>query len=173
MRNAPMRFCGFSFHHNPAKLRIDERAGVLRIESQCAEPDSLLLGRRLKIISGEGELYGAECVKQYRSLCRLFTEGKRGLLTLPHMPSVYAYLQELRLIAEPEDDVIAFTFSFIEAKGDGSAVSAESKYTVVNDGESLWDVAYSHGAGIDELVALNPRICDIDDLSAGEEVRIC
>ena len=173
MKNAPMRFGGFSFHHNPSKLKIEDVNNILRVESPCAEPDSIMLGSRLRRISGEGELYGADCIEQYRALCGIVKEGRKGLLSLPHMPPVYAYLTELRLIAEPDENVLGFAFSFIEAKGEAVSVTPESVYTVSVDGESLWDIAYAHGLGIDELVALNPQIRFIDSLDAGEEVRVC
>lgn len=173
MKNVSMRFGGYTFRHNPAKLRIDDEANIVRLISPCTPPDSIALGRKLRVITGEGELYGADCTEQYCGLHSLYEKGSKGLLSLPNMPPVYAYLRELRLIAEPSDDVLSFSFGFIEARGGAEAVTPEDCYTVRDDGESLWDIAYACGSSVDELVRLNPQIRYIGCLSAGEKVRIC
>lgn len=173
MKNAPMRFAGYTMRHNPAKLKIEDAARVVGILPPGADPDSLHLGRGLRAVRGEGELYGADCIAQYRELCSLYERGGKGLLSLPQMPPMTAYLKELRLTAEPQEDVLGFAFTFIEAQEDRSAVSGDAFYTVTQQGESLWDIAYAHDCGIDTLVRLNPQIEWIDELHPGEKVRLC
>lgn len=173
MKNVPMRFDGFCFTHNPAKLKIEDTDNIVAILSPFDVPDSLRLGRRLRVIRGEGELYSADCIEQYNTLYTLYAQGHRGLLSLPHMAPMTAYLKELGLIAEPREDVLTFSFSFIEAKGDSTPVSACDHYTVTEQGESLWDIAYRFHKGIDTLVELNPQIRYIDALNAGERVKLC
>ena len=173
MKNVPMRFAGCTFRHNPSKLRIEDAALMDAPQSPFAPPDSFRLGRKARIIRGEGELYGADCITQYRGLCALFERGERGLLSLPQLPPMTAYLSELRLEAEPREDVLSFAFAFVEALGATRGVSADSVIVTAQSGESLWDVAYAHGLSIDEAVRLNPQIEDIASLRAGEAVRLC
>lgn len=173
MKNEPMRFNGFTFRHNPSRLKIEDAQSVPVILPPFDAPDSIGLGRRPRIIRGEGELCGADCVEQYRALHALYRQGVRGLLTLARMAPMTAYLKELVLTAEPREDILAFSFCFIEARGEACAVSAQPYYTVEASGESLWNVAYRSGTDVDTLVRLNPQIADIADLDAGERVRLC
>ena len=173
MKLVPMRYAGYSFRHNPSKLKIEDEANIVSLISPWSPPDSRHLGRRLRIIRGEGELYGADCIEQYRQLSRLYEREEKGILSLPKMAPMTAYLRELQLIAEPQEDVLRFTFSFVETQGEQRAVDPEPCYLVESDGESLWDIAYANGVEIDTLVRLNPQICRIADLAAGEKVRLC
>lgn len=173
MKNVPMRFGGFTFGHNPSKLKIDDDQNIAAVLPPFGEPDSVRLGRRPRVIRGEGELYGTDCIAQYNALCALYAQGRRALLCLPHMAPMTAYLRELILTAEPREDILGFAFTFIEARGEAETVSAEPYCTVSEQGASLWDIAYAADSDIDTLVRLNPQIRDIDALNAGERVRLC
>ncbi len=173
MKNAAMRFGGYTFRHNPSKLEIEEADNIVSILSPFDEPDSIRLGRRLRVIRGEGELYGPDCLEQYSGLHALYAQGRRGLLSLPHMAPMTAYLKELRLIAEPREDVLTFRFVLIEARGEAEAVSGHEVYTVSEQGESLWEIAYRFHKDIGALVELNPQIRFIDAPEVGERVRLC
>lgn len=173
MKNAKMRFCGYAFEHNPAKLTIAAAARIRAILPPGSLPDSLCLGRGLRIVKGEGELAGADCLSRYERLRALCESGKKGILALPGVKAMTAVLSELHLIAEPLEDVIGYSFTFTEARGEGSAVSGADVYVVQEDGESLWDIAYTYGIGIDELVRLNPQIALIGNLDENERVRLC
>ena len=171
MKNAPMRFGGLSLSHNPSKLIISDEANIMELGYSGAQPDSRLTGRGLCTVSGEGELYGSDCMEQYEALRQLYLQGKSSVLSIPHRPPMRAYLSKLRMTAEPVDDVLGYSFVFVETKG--SPVKAQSEYTVTEENESLWDIAYEFGADIDTLVALNPQIPLIGHLSRGEKVRLC
>ena len=173
MKNVPMRFAGYTFGHNPAKLKIEDAAHIALIQTPFAPPDSRHMGRKARIIRGEGELYGTDCIEQYRELYALYERAERGMLSLPKMPPMTAYLKELYLEAQASENVLSFGFTFVEAQGASVGVTADSVYTVSVDGESLWDIAYVSGLSIDEAVRLNPQIPDIGSLSAGEAVRLC
>lgn len=173
MKNAPMRFDGMSLRHNPAALRIENRENIRELGSPCCEPDSVGLGIAMRRISGEGELYGADCIAQYRALEALHRSGRRAKLVLPHMPPLYAYLKELSLTAEPKEDVLSYRFTFIEAQSPRRARQGARYYLTLSQGESLWDIAYVTGTPVETLASLNPQIPYIDDLREGERVRLC
>ena len=173
MKNVPMRFAGYTFRHNPSKLTIEDAANMMQLISPLTAPDSRYLGKELRIIRGEGELYGADCLLQYRALAALYERGEKGLLSLPGLAPMPAYFRELKLLAENREDVISFRFTFIEAQGELCPLTSENVYTVTQDGESLWEIAYRHDADIDTLVRLNPQIGFIAHLTAGEKVRLC
>lgn len=173
MKNVPMRFDGFTFGHNPSKLRIEDADSVSAILPPVAPPDSRLMGRKPRVIRGEGELYGADCIEQYAGLYALYMQARKGILSLPHMTPMTAYLKELSLTASPKENILGIAFTFIEARGESAPVSVEPYYTVRENGESLWDIAYAFGSDMDTLVRLNPKIRFIDELNEGEKVRLC
>ena len=172
MKNAPMRFCGISLHHNPAKLTVRNTANIRSLSAPHTSPDAEHLGLGLWIVKGEGELYGADCMEQYQRLSELYQQEKRGLLSLPGLPVMTAYLSELALGADATENVITYHFSFVQAQGGGCAVSPAQWYTAA-EGDSMWDIAVLHEMSIDALVRMNPGICRLDNLSAGERVRVC
>ena len=172
MKNAPMRFNGLGLSHNPSKLRISDSANIMELISPGALPDSRYLGRGLRVISGEGELYGGDCLEQYGRLNDMYMRGESGVLSFPHLPVMYAYLKELSMTAEPIEDVLGYSFVFVETRGPASADTSAEYITLEEEG-SLWDIAYEHGADIDTLAALNPHIPFIAHIGAGEKVRLC
>ena len=173
MKNAPIRFCGYSLHHNPHKLTIENSGNVRELVTPCCQPDSVHLGLGLRRISGEGELYGTDCLAQYRALELLHRSQSLGKLVLPHMAPLYAYLKELRMSAEAQDDVIRFQFEFTEARSPREAQPSGEVYITAAPDESLWDIAYCSGVSVERLTQLNPQIAYIDCLDRGERVKLC
>ena len=158
MKNAAMRFRGYEMSHNPEKLSIKTEAKMMDISSSCTSPDCKRLYTGLRTISGEGELFGSDCLEQFRELNELFMSGEKGSLTLPGMAPMTAYMRSLELIAEPVDDTVGYKFGFIEACGEHESNTPSGHYSVGIEGESLWDIAYRFDKTIDELVELNPHI---------------
>lgn len=173
LKNAPIRFCGFSLHHNPHQLTIENTANVRELVTPCCQPDSVHLGLGLRRISGEGELYGADCLAQYHALEQLHRSQSLGKLILPHMVPLYAYLKELRMTAEAHDDVLRFRFVFTEACSPRKSRRSSEIYVTQEPDESLWDIAYHSGVPIERLTELNPQIAHIDRLVQGERVKLC
>ena len=173
MKYAPMRFDGIELRHNPEKLIVSGKNHIREYTSPCCEADSANLGVQLRYVTGEGELSGPDCIAQYRELERLQICGRRAKLVLPDMQPMYAYLKELSLTAKPVDHVLSYRFVFVEAQGTRRGSGDTVRYVTVSDGGSLWDIAYACSVPIERLVALNPQIPFIDELSAGERVRIC
>lgn len=173
MKNAPMRFCGLTFGHNPEKLVIEAYSNVFELMPPCCEPDSVYLGERRAVIKGEGELYGADCMEQFAALEAFHRSHAVGKLTLPHRKPIYACLKELELIAAPVDDVIRYRFVFTQAKSPRRASDSAEYCSVGSSGGSLWDIAYRYNTSVERLVELNPDISLIDSIAAGVRVRIC
>lgn len=173
MKNVSMRFCGYTFHHNPATLKIESTGNVRELISPTCEPQSAHLGRKPNRIIGEGELYGADCIARFEALQKLFYAGRKGLLSLPKMPAMYAYLKALTMTAEPKEDVLGYRFEFIEAIPPAKSAERRDVYETIVVGESLWDISYRFDVPIVTLIRLNPHIKYIDALDKGERVRLC
>ena len=173
MKYVPMRFDGISLRHNPEKFGITGKNHIREYASPCCEADSRKLNRELRRISGEGEICGDDCIAQYRELEKLQISGKRAKLVLPRMQPMYAYLKELELTAKPVDNVLYYRFVFVEAMSTRPETVDKDYYLTVREGESLWDISYMYDVPIERLVTLNPHIPYIDELEAGERVRVC
>ena len=173
MKNAPMRFAGMSLHHNPYQLNISCSENLSELISPCREPDSLSLGAKLFRISGEGELYGTDCLLQYQKLDEFRRTHRRGKLVLPRMEPMYAYLRELSVKAQPQSDVLVYKFVFSQAQSDRMNPRHQRFYLTDEAGESLWEISRAFSADIGKLIELNPSVRDIDALSAGTRVRLC
>lgn len=173
MKNAPMRFGGMSLSHNPHKLIIERESNIVELSPPCCDADSVDLGGKISRISGEGELYGADCMKRFASLEALQRERVRAKLSLPRRRPIYAYLKELELIAEPVDNVLKYRFVFIQAQSPRKSERFAVYHTVTQAGESLWDIAYAYKTPIEKLIELNTAIPYIDSIDEGVKVRIC
>ncbi len=172
MKNAPMRFGGLSLSHNPHTLIIEHSGNIRELMPPCCEPDSVYLGERISRVSGEGEIYGEDCIERFAVLEKLYKVHIRSKLALPHMRPIYAYIKELELIAEPMDNVLRYRFVFTEAQSPRKSERLGVYHTVIGS-ESLWDISYSYGVPIERLIELNTGIPYIDDVSEGTRVRIC
>lgn len=173
MKNAPMRFDGLSLHHNPQKLVIENDSRVRELVTSGRTSHTDYLHRKPCVISGEGELYGTDCLEQYLVLEELHRSQRCGKLALPHMQPMYAFLKELRLLSEPQENVLTYRFVFLQAHSFRLHKPASSYYFTLSAGESLWDIGWRFGVGIDDLVRLNPQIPHIDALEENERVRLC
>ena len=173
MKNAPMRFGGMSLSHNPYKLTIECESNIIELKPPCCDADSVDLGGRISRISGEGELYGADCMKQFSALEALQREHIRAILSLPRRRPIYACLKELELIAEPVDNVLKYRFVFIQAQSPRKSERLGVYHTVIQNGESLWDISYAYKVPIERLIELNTAIPYIDSIDEGVKVRIC
>lgn len=173
MKLAPMRFDGVSLRHNPATLSVSGKNHIHEYRSPCCIADSSNLYREPRVISGEGELCGEDCLSQYEELRGLQLSGKRAKLVLPKLPPLYAFLKEVSVKAQPKENVLAYRFVFVEAQSPLQQRSGTVSYLTVSQGESLWDIAYVYHVPIEQLTQLNPQIPYINELNEGERVRIC
>lgn len=171
MNLVPMRFGGVSWRHNPREIRFAAEKNVRELVSPFALPAVQDVGRRCMTVRGEGELYGADCLEQFERLLALFRREGTDVLSIAGIKPFYAVFEELAVVGEPKPDVLTYRFVFREAPRE----SGEDKPTVhtAAQGESLWDISYRCGVGIDALVALNPQVKRPDEVAAGEEVRLC
>ena len=173
MNKAVMRFGGFLLEHNPKTLKIKRKKSL---EKQCVpngESRAVSIKNSDIVITGTAELYGDSCFEDYARLLSLKFQNKPQLLAVPGAGVFNAVLTELSFIAEPKRSVISVEFRFDTVCGtlDCTAVS-KTKYTLAENGECLWDIAYRCDVPIEKLVELNPQISGVFDLMQGDEIRL-
>ena len=165
-----MRFDSFEWKNNPMDISVSYRRRMTyqNFYRGCYVRE---VGSDLKVIKGKGQLAGKDCIRQYEALCKVFEKGRKGLLTLPFAPPFYAYFTELVVTGDVTPDLITYTFEFVEA--DNSERAEKAAVHIVAEGETLFDIGYIYRVSVDELTELNPQIKRPDELTAGEEVRLC
>ena len=171
MKLVPMRFKGVEWHHNPREITFTFDKTVTETPSPFGKAAVQNLGRKNRLIQGEGELYGADCTRQFRRLLELFKSGGSGVLAIPKLGTVHAVFERLTLKGMPKSDVLTYGFLFREVM----EREKQDKRTVctAQPGDTLWEISYRYGVGIDALVALNPQIKRPDEPLDGKEVALC
>ena len=168
-----MSYKGYSFATNPSVIKIRHRARVTKNSVPFQAENTVSFGRKACEISGEGELVGYDCEKQFAEIRKLFLSGVSGLLLLPGIEPFYAFFQNFELLEEPSDSLIKYSFSFCE---DTSAKHFEvqtPKSYIAKGGESLWDISYDNNIVVEELLEKNPNVMRPDlAFDAGEVIRL-
>lgn len=172
MKLSPMRFMGYTWHHNPKSLQIKCGKTVVTLSIPYGTDVLQNFGEKLLTVSGTGELYGEDCLEQYETLRKLYEKGGEGVLCLPSLAPMYACFDELSILLNNTPNVLTYSFSFTQIKK-SNTLNNQSEKVSVSSGQTLWDISYENGVDIATLVALNPDIMFINDLSECEAVRIC
>lgn len=172
MKLVPMRFCSYTWHHNPKSIKVICNKDVVNLCSPYQKHFSNDFGENLKTVSGVGELYGENCLEEYRSLEKVYKLKKQGILSIPKTICMYARFEKLSLIGEAKENVLTYEFVFKETANENTEDDTSIIHTV-SQGETLWDIANMYEKKIESLVSLNPQIRYIDDLTDIEKVRVC
>ncbi len=167
-----MRFAGYTWHHNPKSLKVTNGKKVVVLSVPYSTDVLQNFGEKPLTISGVGELYGEDCLEQYEKLRQVYEMGKSDVLCLPQLIPMYAYFDSLTLQAQPSANVLTYSFSFTQVKNKPSVCNCVQS-VVAEDSQSLWDISHLYGVPIDTLVAVNPQIMFLNDLTQGEVVRLC
>ena len=159
-----MSYKGYSFATNPSVIKIRHRARVTKNSVPFQAENTVSFGRKACEISGEGELVGYDCEKQFAEIRKLFLSGGSAF---------YAFFQNFELLEEPSDSLIKYSFSFCE---DTSAKHFEvqtPKSYIAKGGETLWDISYDNNIAVEELLEKNPAVMRPDlAFDVGEVIRL-
>lgn len=170
MKLVPMRFKGFSWHHNPREITFECGRKVNEHKSPFGKAYIQDTGRKNMIVKGVGELYGTDCMEQFDRLLQLFKSGGQGVLAIPKLTPIYAIFESIKILGEPKPDVLTYSFVFrevMERKTDVKPLSYIAK------NETLWDISHKFDISIDELVALNIHIKRPDIVLDGSVIKLC
>lgn len=173
MRQADMRFCGYTFPHNPEKVKHTQEKNISEHTVPFSENIIQDLGKRPMIISGEGEFYGESCFTQYENLLWLYNKKKTGILSMPRYEPIMANFAALTLTCEPKDNLIAYRFTFTEdvvhrAKENSTRINEH----VVKEGETLWHISNIYNVPVNKLMANNRFIFSPNEVPVGSKVKI-
>lgn len=172
MRPCPMRFAGYTWHHNPKELKVKCGKTVVKVGVPYFREIVRSFSKKLITVSGTGELYGEDCLEQYKRIKELYEKGEKGILCLPQLMPIYACFDSLVMHASTTPSVITYSFSFTQVDEKEKVNSCDNTFTTLK-GQTLWDISYISGVSVEKLRELNPHIMFINDLKESEVIRLC
>ncbi len=167
-----MSYKNFIFPVNPYVIHISHAKKSVEHKIPLARNIVCDLGENARIITGEGEFFGTNCMNDFDRLESIFHSKGGGMLYIPSQKPVYAVFDKLELIAQDTENVVKYTFRFIESFDRNKNNVSE---TCISDGiKCLWDHSYEHGIDIERLVKANPDILRPDiPIPHGKAVKLC
>ena len=171
-----MRFKTFVWPHNPSAYSVSYDRKQAVHELPMGDDQIQDLGKRPRIMKGEGAFYGPDAYRTFQALARLFDEGTPGVLIHPVWETSLAYLTQLELLQEPRADYVRYRFTFREAgrKARTQMASGDDvpRTVIFRAGDTMLSVAGRYGLTMDALAALNPEIGNFSRVPVGREVRV-
>ena len=138
------------------------------------------MGRRQRILRGEGEFAGEGAYAQFKKLATVFYDPTPGMLSHPLWDTAHAWFVSLRLTQEPREDYVSYSFEFWEcdsSTGTSGFTPSEpdferTVYIAARENDTLSSIASRNNTTISLMKKLNPQISETDILYAGRLVRI-
>lgn len=183
MELAPMRYKDYVWPHNPRVYTIDYE----RTMAENKVPYGLYhlqdLGRRHRIMRGEGEFAGPDAYTQFGALANVFYSQGAGMLIHPLWQAANAYFVELKLKQEPRPDYVSYSFEFWEDLEYYDEILREGTHSETQEGtglllhkvvkgDTLWALAKRYGITLERILQLNPQIKNPSMIQVGQEVRV-
>lgn len=166
-----MSYKDFVFPVVPYAIRISEKRNISNRIVPYGGSVVEDLGKTARVISGEGEFYGENCIGDFIRLKSVMAKGGGGMLYIPSQSPVYAVFESLELICSDSEDVVRYSFRFTESFEKSDCIER----CIRGDGKScLWDISYRYGIDIDSLVLMNPHIRRPDtEIKCSERINLC
>lgn len=187
---APMRFKSFVWPHNPKTYEIEFKRRVAVHNVPFGSYVLQDLGRTNRAMRGEGAFVGAGAYAKFQELACLFFENTPGILVHPLWQTANAYLVSLKLLQEPTENFVKYSFEFWESfdgyaagiraterpalsytASGGIGAGARARY-VVRAGENLWVIAAKNSMSAAKIIALNPQIKNPNIIRAGDVIYL-
>lgn len=167
-----MSYKDFIFPVNPYVIKISRKKNTAVHKIPFYADKIFDLGEQNRTISGEGEFFGSDCLEQFERLEKVFSSRESGILYIPSQKPLLAVFESLELIAQDIENVIKYSFRFIEIADDGN--DDIPQYCISDGNKSLWDYSYEFGIDIETLVKINTDILRPDiPISHGRRVKLC
>lgn len=172
MKPSKIRYKGFEWEHNPETLSVIKEENLSENKLPFGNSFVRKNSSKCRVVKGKGKLVGYDCLNQFNALLKLQREGGSGILSLPQIKPFYAYFKKLELLCEPTQDMVTYSFEFLEDSEKNYTIG-EPVYHMVLASETLWDIAYMYKTDISVLINLNPWVKRVDELGVGRRVRVC
>lgn len=169
-----MSFNNYVWSHNPRKINIEEEKNIVEFMLPFNKNILQNLGRKKRIVKGEGELFGVTCFNEFKELRELYLADNSAYLKLPGIDPFLARFSSLKMVGEANEDVLTYTFEFIEEIEYDSEIRGDlaDGYYIASDGDTLWTIANKYNISVSTLLELNKDIRKPEDVSSGQKVLL-
>lgn len=186
MNLSPMRYKDYIWPHNPRVYTIDYEREMVQNKVPYGLYHLQDLGRKCRVMRGEGEFAGPDAYAQFGALANVFYSPGAGPLIHPLWQSANAHFVELSLKQEPRPDYVSYSFVFWEdleyysdavekqanSEGEGQPGSSDRLVYSVVKGDTLWAIAKRYGITVERILQMNPQIKNPNLIRVGQEVRV-
>ena len=169
MKHGLMRFGGMTLHHNPHTLHITAVNNIDKQFTVNLYPMITIDGNNPTVVKGEGVFYGEDAFEQYLRLKKYCDCGEIGVLSLSGIYPFYAVLYHLELVCKPVDNMVSYTFFFVEVPKENENSTLPYYYTL-KENQDLWDISYLFGIPMEKLIVFNPQIRSLNSVQAGDRI---
>ena len=174
---APMKFRGFTWPNNPATFEVELRKTLHSYKLPFSGFSVQNLGVQNRVFKGEGEFVGPDAYDSFRRLAQVFSQSGSGWLEHPIWPPVKVHFAKLKLMQEPREEYVSYSFEFWESEDQsgytpGDILPDRSKYISAQVNDTLALIATRYEKQLTELIRLNPQITNPDIIDEGQLVRI-
>ncbi len=171
MTHGFMRFNDITLHHNPNTLHITDINNIDTTFTVSLSPFVTENGNNPTVIEGEGVFYGENAFEQYLTLKKACDRCDIGVLSLSGIYPFYALLYRLELVCTPVDDMVKYTFFFVEVPKENENSTLPYYYTL-RENQDLWDISYLFSIPIEKLIMLNPQIRSLNSVQTGDRILL-
>lgn len=173
MNLIPMKYKNYIWPHNPSELKISSIKNLKEFIRPFYGSVFQDFGREKRIITGRGEFYGENCLEQFDELFSIFKSNDSGLLCIPNMSPFVAEFKSFEMDVQNKPNIIGYSFEFWEDMSDIFKDDYRLNEThKVEEGETLWDIAYIYNISINDLLKINKNIKNPNDLSTIKVVTL-
>ena len=202
MNLSSMRFKDYIWPHNPRVYEISYDREVAEHRVPFGAYTLQQMGRRRRVLRGEGEFAGSGAYDEFRRLASVFYDTEPGVLVHPLWMATRAYFTALRLRQDPTEDYVSYSFEFWEccdsypnaitpagairtaetsllsgtaaavAPSGTAAAQSAAAYVVTKAGETMMSIAKSTGQTLKELLEKNPEVRNANELEAKKIVYV-
>lgn len=109
-----LRFKGYELAYNPNSFDVKKERNIVQINSPLSGSIVQDLGFNPAVITGEGNLFGADAKKQYDEIYSLLLKNKSGLLHIPGIKPFFAYFVSINTTHNAGPNLINYKFKFVE-----------------------------------------------------------
>lgn len=168
-----MEYKDYIWPNNPQKINVTTRKNIKEIVIPFGGNLFQDYGREKRIVTGTGEFFGPNCMEQFNCLFNVFKDTGSGYLRLPNINPFLAVFKSLEILEQAVPNVITYSFEFWEeVTSNNEKINEFKNYHIVLIGETLWDIACKYNIEIETLINLNTHIKNINQLTAGDLVKL-
>lgn len=168
MDSIQMQYKGCTLDVSPEKISMKLSKRISRTVVPFIKTRTQEICHNPCVISGSGIIAGKKAQQQAYALLNCYHSKGADYLFSPLLPPMKMHFTALHFFADADGECIRYSFEFTEEPSDKRLTRA-NRYTLVREGENLFDVANRTGYPVEYLAEQN-HFRNLFALSEGDTV---